>query len=180
MRRRTFLRSLGGAAAGLGLGTRSLSADGALRHQTDEGTPAAFGPGDDPAFGQWCWVHGGGDRSPEDWLLQFRRLRAEGFSGVLVGGGDTEILARAAHENGLEFHRWIWTLNRNGDEWVKANHPEWFTVSRNLESSLEVPPYVGYYRWLCPTKSAVREYLQESILEIAQDPRVDGIRFRSC
>ena len=158
MRRRSFLRSLGGAAAGLGLGTHVLRA-----------------AGDDTPFGLWSWVHGGGDRSSEEWLIQFRRLKVEGFSGVLVGGGDTEVLARAAHENGLEFHRWIWTLNRDGDEWVRDNHPEWFTISRKLESSLDVPPYVEYYRWLCPTKSGVREYLRDSILEIAQDPQVDGI-----
>jgi uncharacterized lipoprotein YddW (UPF0748 family) len=75
----------------------------------------------------------------------------------------------------LEFHRWVWTLNRNGDAWVKENHPEWFTVSRNGESSLLHPPYVDYYKWLCPTRPEVREYLRDSILQIAADPQVDGI-----
>jgi hypothetical protein len=92
-----------------------------------------------------------------------------------VGGGDTGILADAAHASGLEFHRWIWTLNRNGDTWVRENHPEWFTVSREGKSSLTDPPYVDYYRWLCPTRPEVRAYLTASITEVARDPRVDGI-----
>ncbi|MCJ7629724.1 MAG: family 10 glycosylhydrolase, partial [Longimicrobiales bacterium] len=61
------------------------------------------------------------------------------------------------------------------DEWVKANHPEWFTVSRNGDSSLTHPPYVGYYKWLCPTRPEVREYLRDSILQIAREPGVDGV-----
>lgn len=160
MRRRSFLRTLGGAAAAAGIRPDLLSGAGIPAGSRWSGTP----------FQQWTWVHGNADRTPDRWLSQFQLLREEGFTGVLVGGGDTEILARAAHENGLEFHRWVWTLNRNGDAWVRENHPEWFTVSRKLESSLEKPPYVGYYRWLCPTKKGVREYLRESILDIARDP----------
>ena len=95
--------------------------------------------------------------------------------GVLVSGGEAAVHAEAAHSAGLEFHRWVWTLNRNGDEWVKANHPEWFTVSRNGDSSLTHPPYVGYYKWLCPTRPEVREYLRDSILGIAREPGVDGV-----
>ena len=59
---------------------------------------------------------------------------------MLVSGGDLDLLSGAARAEGLAFHRWIWTLNRNGDEWVKANHPEWFTVSREGNSSLTHSP----------------------------------------
>lgn len=124
---------------------------------------------------RWTWVHGGGNRTPEQWRVEYGRLAEAGFHGVLVSGGDTTVHAQAAHEAGLEFHRWVWTLNRNGDAWVKNNHPEWFTVSRNGDSSLEKPPYVDYYKWLCPTRSEVREYLRDSMLEIAQQPGVDGL-----
>jgi uncharacterized lipoprotein YddW (UPF0748 family) len=84
-------------------------------------------------------------------------------------------LADAAHAAGLEFHRWIWTLNRSGDAWVKEHHPEWFTVSRSGDSTLEKPPYVGYYKWLCPTRQPVREYLRGKVAEIAQQSGVDGV-----
>ena len=126
-------------------------------------------------FKRWSWVHGGGSRTPQEWRAQYGRLADAGLHGVLVGGGDPSTHAEAAHTAGLEFHRWVWTLNRNGDEWVKANHPEWFTVSRKGESSLTHPPYVGYYKWLCPTRTEVRDYLRDSILEIAREPQVDGV-----
>lgn len=92
-----------------------------------------------------------------------------------MGGGPTRVLSEAAHGSGLEFHRWIWILNRSGDTWVRENHPEWFTVSRNGVSSLEAPPYVDYYQWLCPTRPEVRTYIRDSVVEIARDPAVDGI-----
>jgi uncharacterized lipoprotein YddW (UPF0748 family) len=94
---------------------------------------------------------------------------------VLVSGGGVEDLSRTARAEGLEFHRWIWTLNRSGDAWVKEHHPEWFTVSRNGESSLTNPPYVGYYQWLCPTRPEVRDYLASTVDELAQDDRLDGV-----
>lgn len=156
MKRREFVK----VAAG-GIAAATLSAG-----------PMACGP--DP-FLRWTWVHGGGDRTLPDWREQYGRLAEAGFHGVLVGGGETELHAEAAHAAGLEFHRWVWTLNRNGDQWVKENHPEWFTISREGNSSFTHPPYVDYYRWLCPTKPEVREYLRASIQEIGRDPDVDGV-----
>jgi len=134
-----------------------------------------FDSAPDSDFQCWTWVHGGGDRSPSEWRAQYGRLAEAGFHGVLVSGGETPVHAETAHASGLAFHRWVWTLNRNGDEWVKVNHPEWFTVSRKGESSLTHPPYVGYYKWLCPTRPEVRDYLRDSMLEIAREPGVDGV-----
>jgi uncharacterized lipoprotein YddW (UPF0748 family) len=158
MRRRDFVRV---AAGGLAAATFSSGAQGCAPSR--------------PPFLRWTWVHGGGDRSLQEWRAQYGRLAEAGFQGVLVSGGDRSLHAEASHEAGLEFHRWIWTLNRSGDRWVQDNHPEWFTVSRKGDSSLTHPPYVGYYKWLCPTRPAVREYLQGKFSEIARDPRVDGV-----
>jgi uncharacterized lipoprotein YddW (UPF0748 family) len=126
-------------------------------------------------FQRWTWVHGGGQRDLQDWNSAYAQLADAGFHGVLVGGGEPEVHAEAAHANGLEYHRWIWTLNRSGDPWVKDNHPEWFTISRNGESSLTDPPYVGYYQWLCPTRPEVRAYVRDSMARAATVPGVDGI-----
>jgi uncharacterized lipoprotein YddW (UPF0748 family) len=123
----------------------------------------------------WVWVHGGRERSGDEWRLRFAKIREAGIGGVLVSGGDSRMLAGAAHAEDLEFHRWIWTLNRSGDQWVKENHPEWFTVSRNGDSTLEKPPYVGYYQWLCPTRLPARAYLRRVVDDIASDPWVDGV-----
>ncbi len=126
-------------------------------------------------FRLWAWVHGGAEPRDGSWAAHFARLESAGFHGVLVGGGDGPALAAAAHDAGLAFHRWIWVLNRNGDEWARENHPEWFTVSRNGESSLTHPPYVGYYRWVCPRRSEVRDYLRDVVRRVAREEGVDGV-----
>lgn len=158
MQRRTFLGVIGGAAV-----SAALEPLGAL-----ERTPAA-------GFRGWAWVHGGGTATEADWRARFARLRAGGVSGVCVGGGDTATLAAAAHAEGLTFHAWTWIMNRSGDAWVKAHHPEWFDVSRKGDSSLTKPPYVPYYQWLCPTRPAVREYLRGIVDQVAQIPGVDAV-----
>ena len=157
MRRRDFLRAAGGAAA---LGALS---------------GCASDTGRTPPFSLWTWVHGNRDHDADEWRRRFARLRAAGFDAVLVGGGDVGLVSGAARAEGIEYHRWFWTLNRNGDEWVQSNHPEWFTVSRNLESSLDRPPYVGYYKWVCASRAPVRDYLSSRVGELAANPAVDGV-----
>jgi len=154
MRRRTFLETIGRVAA----------AGGGLLRFRSRRSPR-----------HWSWVHGGRDRTVAEWADRFAQIREAGFHGVLASGGDSATLSTAARGAGLAFHRWIWTLNRNGDEWVKSNHPEWFTVNRNGESSLEKPPYVGYYKWVCPTRPEVRRYLAAQIEAVARDPAVEGV-----
>ncbi|MFQ5703674.1 MAG: hypothetical protein ACE5HT_06605 [Gemmatimonadales bacterium] len=161
MRRRRFLGTVGGAALGIGVlpGSELLV-----------GRRAA-----PPALKNWAWVQGRGDRTRAEWRSWFTRLKDAGIKALLVSGGYRPLLADAAHAVGLEFHRWIWTLNRNGDEWAKENHPEWYTINRQGESSLDKPPYVGYYKWVCPTRHPVREYLSSVVSEIAADSTVDGV-----
>ncbi len=130
---------------------------------------------DSPDFAVWTWVHGGGDVTLSEWRRRYARLRAAGFHGVVVGGGDTALHAEAAHGEGLVLHRWTWALNRSGDAAVKAAHPEWFSVSREGKSSLTDPPYVGYYQWLCPTREPVREYLAGVMAAVAAESGVDAV-----
>lgn len=120
-------------------------------------------------------MHGGAPGTAAEWRERFGRLRAAGIGAVLVSGGPTALLATAARETGLAFHRWIWVLNRPGDEWAKTEHPEWFSVSRAGDSSLTHPPYVGYYQWVCPTREDVRAYLRGLVADIARDPDVAGV-----
>jgi uncharacterized lipoprotein YddW (UPF0748 family) len=129
---------------------------------------------DASSFKAWTWVHGSRDHDLSAWRERFARIRESGIEGVLIGGGDVDLLGEATRAEGLVFHRWVWTLNRNGDEWAQENHPEWFTVSRNGESSLDAPPYVGYYKWLCPTREPVRAYVADQLGGIAAGP-VDAV-----
>jgi uncharacterized lipoprotein YddW (UPF0748 family) len=173
MRRRHFLGTLGKGAVGAGLLPASALQGCVARPDAVSATGEDTAAGAD--FTAWTWVHGGGDRSAEEWRARFRALSDAGFHAVLVSGGDTGMLSDIARSVGLQFHRWIWIMNRNGDAWAQENHPEWFTVNRNGESTLEHPPYVGYYRWVCPTREPVREYLASMVGEIAADERIDGV-----
>tara|TARA_R110001599_G_scaffold114638_1_gene280658 strand:- start:15563 stop:16654 length:1092 start_codon:yes stop_codon:yes gene_type:complete len=112
-------------------------------------------------FKYWVWVDGNNEKTLADWKTELTGLREAGITGLIIGGGRgmLEKLIPIAQELGQEVHAWLWTMNRPGDTEAQA-HPEWYAVSRNGESSLDVNPYVGYYQWLCPSKPEVQEYVK--------------------
>ena len=130
-----------------------------------------------PGFRAWVWFHASRSDNRAWWRRRFAQLRNAGITGVLVEGSSagTRMIAEIAHEHGIEFHRWIFTMYRYFDARAKRNHPEWFSVSRNGDSSLTRPPYVPQYNWLCPTREPVREYLRGIVDSIARRPEVDGV-----
>jgi hypothetical protein len=87
---------------------------------------------------------------------------------------DSEKHFRTAKENGIKAHRWIWTMNR-GEKELLAAHPEWYAKNRKGESCADHPPYVGYYRWLCPSKPEVVNYLKEQAEAVLSKDYVDGL-----
>jgi uncharacterized lipoprotein YddW (UPF0748 family) len=54
-------------------------------------------------------------------------------------------------------------------------HPEWYSKNRNGESCADKPPYVKYYRWLCPSRPEVQQYLEQQVTDIVSKDYVDGI-----
>ncbi len=58
---------------------------------------------------------------------------------------------------------------------VHEHHPEWFNVNRKGESSWDKPAYIGSYRFLCPSRSGVHEFLKRRISELARFDQLDGI-----
>jgi hypothetical protein len=64
-------------------------------------------------------------------------------------------------------------LNCNDKEIIEM-HPEWYSVSREGYSCLEKQPYVGYYKWLCPSKPEVAEYLKERMNNTMQIKGLSG------
>lgn len=161
MLRREFLEIVAAIAAG-----------GRLRTNLNDVTLSA-----QEEFRAWVWFHASRPNDGVYWRRRFSQLREAGITGVLVEGSHsgTRIIADAARQNGIEFHRWIFTMYRYFDTRVKRDHPEWFSVSRNGDSSLTRPPYVPQYNWLCPTREPVRQYLRGIVDGIARRPEVDGV-----
>ena len=159
MHRREFLE-LVGSAAGFSAASKALLAP-----------PTAPAP----EFRAWTWFHGNNTTSEAAWRTRFARLRAAGITGLLVADGDINRMAAAAHADGLEFHRWVFMMYRYFDRAAKRDHPEWFSVSRNGQSSLTHPPYVPSYNWFCPNRDGVREYLRDIVDRLAARPDVDGV-----
>lgn len=139
----------------------------------------------------WLWLSPGNRHFKSDMEGNIARISEAGFDAILVQsfngrktlynsqflpayGHFLEELIPLAKSAGLEIHAWIFSLMCNVDK-IRQEHPEWFNVNRNLESSLETPPYVGYYRWLCPTRQEVTEYLSTIVSELAEIDGLDGI-----
>ena len=121
----------------------------------------------------WVWI----DPKPADTVEALNELYksyyAAGIRGIFFEA-DSEKHFRAARQNKIEAHRWMWTLNR-GEKDLLAAHPEWYAVNRKGESCADKPPYVNYYRWLCPSRNEVQEYLVTKVKGILALDYVDGI-----
>jgi uncharacterized lipoprotein YddW (UPF0748 family) len=86
-----------------------------------------------------------------------------------------EIINKAlpyAKKYDIELHVWMWTTNR-GEKNLRAAHPDWYQVSAEGNSCLDVKLYNReHYRWLCPSHPEVLEYLKDRVNELA---KIDGV-----
>jgi uncharacterized lipoprotein YddW (UPF0748 family) len=98
-------------------------------------------------------------------------LKSAGFHAVLMTGDANAYRKYGPYvrEAGLELHAWMFTMMRG--ENVQA-HPEWYAVSRSGVSTAIKPPYVGYYKFMCPSRREVRAYLRGVVRDLAS---VDGL-----
>jgi uncharacterized lipoprotein YddW (UPF0748 family) len=160
MNRRAFLTALGaGAVVAAGQGPNgSLLALG--RWQAARS----------PATKNWAWMRGT-VASMDEWKKKLAGLKAAGIDAVLIGGNADfyRSCIPAAASEGIEVHAWIPTMMRG--EHVKE-HPEWYAVSRSGNSTADKPPYVPYYKFMCPSRADVRGFLVGFVRELAQ---VDGL-----
>lgn len=121
----------------------------------------------------WVWINPDAGDTESALDKRYQRFYDAGIRGVFFEA-DSEKHFMAAKRSNLEAHRWMWTLNRGEKELLNA-HPEWYAVSRKGDSCADKPPYVGYYRWLCPSRGEVHQYLENQVKEILQKEYVDGI-----
>jgi len=139
----------------------------------------------------WIWIHPNATEGAEDWKRQFALMRECGLHAVsaIVYTGRHALYGSSLHpvvaplleqmiplatDAGLELHAWIVCLRCNADS-VHRVHPDWFSVSRNGESSLDKPPYIPSYQWLCPSRPEVREWLCGTVAELGSYDGLTGV-----
>ncbi|MCC6286656.1 MAG: family 10 glycosylhydrolase [Chitinophagaceae bacterium] len=121
----------------------------------------------------WVWINPNPNDQEETLQQLYGAYYDAGIKGIFFEA-DSEKHFRIAKSKKLEAHRWMWTMNR-GEKELLAAHPEWYAKNRKGESCADKPPYVGYYRWLCPSREEVSNYLDEQVKKILQKDYVDGI-----
>jgi len=119
----------------------------------------------------WLWTNPNQKDTDDELKTRYTSFKAAGITGIFFEA-DSERHFRAAKDHGLEAHRWIWTFNRAE---LISTHPEWYSKNRNGESCADKPPYVNYYRWLCPSRPEVQQYLEQQVSDILDKDYVDGI-----
>jgi len=136
-------------------------------------------------FKYWTWTTANAERTDASYVSEFEKYAQNGIDAVLINTNtDPSLLARLtpiAQKAGLEVHAWIMAINRPGDK-EADKHPEWYAVSRDGKSCFDQPPYVGYYKWMCPTREASRAHvlsLVEGLAKVAgvASVHLDYIRY---
>jgi len=160
MKKRDFIKS--SLLGGIGLITynSSMGAELTKPKKTDR-------------FKHWVWENP--DQKEEEKVLKekYSRFFDAGIRGMFFEA-DSERHFRIAKLAGLETHRWMWTMNR-GEKELLENNADWYAVSRNGKSCATNPPYVDYYRWLCPSKPEALDFLKNQVKNILAKDYVDGI-----
>ena len=131
-----------------------------------------------PDFKYWVWTTASADKLDVDYEIEFSTYAANGIDAVLINTntspGLLERLVPIASAAGLEVHAWIMAINRPGDPEAEK-HPEWYAVSRDGKSCYDQPPYVGYYKWMCPTREASRNHVLSLVSGLAKVPGIASV-----
>lgn len=191
MDKRTFLKTLSqgvlatmAAPALLGCGSQPKEAAETMAETVRSG------PGPNK---NWMWIHPGTERTEDDWKRIFAQMKENGIDAVLpeVYAGRValfehphplvntqkpvlEMLIPLAHEAGLEIHAWMWTMPNNNEKIVAA-HPDWYAVSGLGEPAHEKPAYVPYYKFMCPRRAEVQEFVEGNVETLAKFSELDGV-----
>lgn len=119
----------------------------------------------------WLWVSPNLKDTDDELKTRYKSYKDAGITAILFEA-DSEKHFRAAKAHGLEAHRWMWTFNRADQV---TSHPEWYSKNRNGDSCADKPPYVNYYRWLCPSRPEVQQFLEQEVSGILDKDYIDGI-----
>ncbi|MGJ1367104.1 family 10 glycosylhydrolase [Sphingobacterium spiritivorum] len=157
--RRNFLKLAAGSVAALSLKPADVIAGISPQHSF--------------SFDYWFWVRPNEKDTSAILKERYKSWKDAGVVGLLFENYSEKHFA-IAKEQGLQTHRWMWTMNRGEKELLQA-HPEWYAVSRSGKSCATDPAYVNYYRFLCPSHPDVPKYLEDKAREQLEKKDVDGL-----
>ena len=124
----------------------------------------------------YAWLGGPGKATDEEIRDNFTDLKNKGIIGLLYNGGhDPETYKRVggiAHEVGLEFQTWIPSMIQGENPKLP---PDLYAYNGLGESAWDKPAYAAYYKFLCPSREEVYNFLEELYVQIASLEEVDGI-----
>ena len=139
----------------------------------------------------WCWIPTNTRRTADDWKRRFEQMRASGLAAILpeVYAGNEAFFASTrlpvksdwlgmllplAKAAGLEVHAWMWSMPCLNPAILEA-HPDWYNVNALGESAATKPAYVPYYKFLDPGRPEVREFVRDTVRELASIPELAGV-----
>lgn len=124
----------------------------------------------------YAWTAGPGEATDAELINKFKDLKAKGIDGIMYNGGhDSETYKRVGKivkDQGMEFHTWIPTMIQQENPKLKS---EWYAINGKGESAIEKPAYAAHYKFLCPNREEVYNFLSELYGSIADVEEVDAI-----
>ena len=186
MKRKDFIKYVAGTGVSLSIGAQFGCNEPKLAEVSQEIASEHKGL---PEY--WIW-HRPSTRATDDELkAEFADMKALGIDAVLpqifasnkalfnIPDYETELpllerMIPLAHQAGLELHAWMWTMPCNNPR-IIADHPDWYAVNRAGQSADTAPAYVNYYKFLCPRKTEVREFVQKRVEALASISELNGV-----
>jgi uncharacterized lipoprotein YddW (UPF0748 family) len=139
----------------------------------------------------FVWMRPSLTKTPAEWARDFELMRGSGISGIIpeiYNGGQAffqsarlpvraawlESIIPIAAKAGLEVHAWMWCMPCSIPRIIKE-HPDWYNVNARGESAWDRPAYVDYYKFLDPARPEVREFVRDTVRELAAIPGLTGV-----
>jgi uncharacterized lipoprotein YddW (UPF0748 family) len=139
----------------------------------------------------YVWLRPDLRKTTDDLKRDFALIRGSGLTGIVaeIYSGNTTLFGSTrfpvkaewletalplAKAEGLEVHAWMWTMICT-QERVIRDHPDWYNVNAKGESAHDKPAYVDYYKFLDPARPEVREFIRDTVSEIASISGVTSV-----
>ena len=139
----------------------------------------------------FVWLRPSLTKSPADWRRDFSLMRASGIHGIvpeIYNGRQALFQSRRlpvrapwlegvlplAADAGLEVHAWMWCMPCS----IERRHQGTSRLvqrERQGEAAWDKPAYVDYYKFLDPARPEVREFVRDTVRELAAMPGLTGV-----